>query len=376
MFTKIRIRQHEFGLWFRHGDFHAPLHPGLHRLPGSLFGDHVEVIDTLQARFEHELLDVLLSDERVRSELVVADLTAAQRGLVWIDGRLHGLLGPGKSAYWRRGRKVEIEVHEVDETRFEHPRLDVVLGHADAARFLHVVSVEPRHEVLVFREGELVERLEKGTVALWKRATAVTWKAVDLREQVADVAGQEIMTADKVTLRVNLVVSYRVLDARRAVTAVDDFAQALYRQAQLALRAAVGGRSLDALLADKEAVSDEVRGSLEARAKELGLLVRGVGLRDVILPGDMKSILNQVIEAEKAAEANLVRRREETAAARSQANTAKLLAAHPALARMKELEALQAILTGAKASFVFGGADMLEQVRSLLGSSDTDERSN
>ena len=99
---------------------------------------------------------------------------------------------------------------------------------------------------------------------------------------------------------------------------------------------------------------------------EFGLVVRGVGLRDIILPGDMKTILNQVIEAQKQAEANLIRRREETAAARSQANTAKLLADNPVLARMKELEALTEILAGAKTTFIFGQGEVGEQIRRLV----------
>ena len=94
--------------------------------------------------------------------------------------------------------------------------------------------------------------------------------------------------------------------------------------------------------------------------------MRSVGLRDIILPGDMKLILNQVIEAQKQAEANLIRRREETAAARSQANTAKLLADNPALARMKELEALQEILSGTKATFILGQGDLTEQIGRLV----------
>ena len=146
---------------------------------------------------------------------------------------------------------------------------------------------------------------------------------------------------------------------------MSDAVQALYREAQLTLRASVGGRTLDALLSDKDAVGQEVREILSRRASEFGVTVRGVGLRDVILPGEMKSILNQVIEAQKQAEANLIRRREETAAARSQANTAKVLADNPVLARMKELEALQEILKGSKTTFILGQGDLVEQVRGL-----------
>ncbi len=80
---------------------------------------------------------------------------------------------------------------------------------------------------------------------------------VDLREQVLDVSGQDIMTADKVTLRLNAVLTYFVKDARRTVTVVSDAAQVIYREAQLALRAVVGTKSLDTLLDEK----DEVRTS-------------------------------------------------------------------------------------------------------------------
>jgi hypothetical protein len=110
-----------------------------------------------------------------------------------------------------------------------------------------------------------------------------------------------------------------------------------------------------------------------------GLAVDGVGVKDIILPGEMKTILNRVIEAEKQAQADLIRRREETAAARSQANTARLMAENPTLARMKELELLQSVLAGTKATFVFAGGhskdmggagDLLQQVRSLIARED------
>jgi regulator of protease activity HflC (stomatin/prohibitin superfamily) len=287
---------------------------------------------------------VLVKDEALRDELSVTDLADDERAFVWKDGRLDSILGPGRHAFWRRPSTIDVEVRSVSERRFEHDKLDAILAHADAPEFLVAVHGEARERILFFQEGRLIGSVDEGLNVFWKQVAAVDWKSVDLREQVADVSGQEIMTSDKVTLRVNLVVSYRVDDAERAITVVEDYKQALYREAQLALRAAIGGRELDALLADKASVGAEVREAIAPRAEEFGLVVKSVGLRDVILPGDMKTILNQVIEAQKEAEANLIRRREETAAARSQANTAKLLAQNPALARMKDLEALQEIL--------------------------------
>ena len=181
-----------------------------------------------------------------------------------------------------------------------------------------------------------------------------------------DISGQDIMTADKVTLRLNALVAYRITDPLRSVTEVDGPAQALYRAAQLALREAVGAKDLDTLLAEKESLTRELSEALGARAAELGMTIVSSGVRDVILPGDMKELMNRVTEARKAAEANLVTRREETAALRSQANTAKLLAENPVLMRMRELEVLEKVAGGGKLSVVLGEKGLTERVVNLL----------
>ena len=306
-----------------------------------------------------------VQDPALRAKLEVADLKDDQRAFVWKDGRLAHMLEPGLHAFWKEPRKLEIEVHSTDPVRLEHPSLDVLCRFPLREKHLAVVDVDSHEAALFLVDGKLSFVAGPGRYAFWQGAAKVSWESVDLREQVLDVAGQEIMTADKVTLRVNLVVGFQVIDPQRYASVALDASQTLYREAQLSLRIAIGARPLDALLADKEAVGQEVETGLAERASELGIAVRTVGLRDVILPGEMKMILNQVIEAQKRAEANLIQRREETAAARSQANTARLLADNPALARMKELEALQSILAGTKATFVLGQTDVLRQLTEL-----------
>ena len=370
---KIRIRSHERCLWFRHGEFHKLLAPGVHRFAGRLLvgrRDQLVVVNALATRFEHPLLDTMLAHAHVRDALHVVDLTDVERALVWKDERLAYVLGPGRHAFWKEPYRLYVETFHVQNGgfRFQHPRLAVVLQHPDAAKWLDGVQVEAGAQVLLYRDGVLLDRLGEGLHVFWKGTGKVTWKVVDLREQIADVAGQEIITADKVTLRVNLLVSWQVADPVKAVSSVGDYAQALYREAQLALRAAVGTRPLDHLLADKESVGGEVKGALSARTAEFGVVVKSVGLRDIILPGDMKTLLNQVIAAQKEAEANLIRRREETASVRSQANTARLLAESPHLARLKELELLKDVLAGTSATFVFGEGDLAGQLRTLVAS--------
>jgi regulator of protease activity HflC (stomatin/prohibitin superfamily) len=174
------------------------------------------------------------------------------------------------------------------------------------------------------------------------------------------------MTADKVTLRLNALVAYRVADPVKSALEVEDAAQALYRQAQLALRAVVGTRELDALLADKDAVGRELLGTLRAEAAAFGLEVKAAGIRDIILPGEMKEILNRVTQARKAAEADLVTRREETAAIRSQANTARIFESNPTLMRLRELEVLEKVAEKANLSVVVGDGGLAERVVKLL----------
>ena len=98
----------------------------------------------------------------------------------------------------------------------------------------------------------------------------------------------------------------------------------------------------------------------------IGLKVVSVGVRDVILPGDMKDLMNKVTKAKKAAEANLIARREETAAMRSQANTAKLLDASPTLMRLRELEVLEKVAGSGKLNVVLGEKGLAERVVNLL----------
>jgi regulator of protease activity HflC (stomatin/prohibitin superfamily) len=182
---------------------------------------------------------------------------------------------------------------------------------------------------------------------------------LDMREHTIDVVGQDLMTSDKVTIRINALVTYKVIDTRQAVSAAEDPNQALYRATQMALRGIVSQHELDEFLANKEQIADESLKILRARAAELGLTVVDLGVRDIILPGDMRDLMNRVIEAKKAAEANLIARREETAAMRSQANTAKLLDAHPTLMRLRELEVLEKVASSSNLKVVLGDKDGL-----------------
>jgi hypothetical protein len=366
MIKLIKIRKYELGLLFRDGEFRGLLEPGWHWLLHPLSRVMVDVVSERAPWLFHEKLDVIVKSGLLEGRAKVLDLKDYQRGLIWVDGRFSHVVPPGIYAYWTSLRDVQTEVVDARAVRFTHADLPVIAKSQMVDRVLEQVTLQVGFAGVWFRDGNFVETLPAGRYAFWKNVAEVKVVPVDLREQILDVAGQEIMTADKVTLRLNALVTYRVTDARQAVSVVDDARQALYRETQLVLRALVGARELDSFLADKDGVVRELEEGVRRRVSALGLEVVSVGIRDIILPGEMKDLLNKVTEAKKAAEANLIVRREETAAMRSQANTAKLLQDNPTLMRLRELEVLEKVAATAKLNVVLGDKGLTERVVNVL----------
>jgi len=365
-FKNFKIKSYEVGLYFRDGEFKRLLTAGQHLLFDPLWKVRVDVVSQREPLIIHDKLDVIAKSGVLEGFAKVVDLKDYERGLVWIEGRFSHVLPPGLCAYWTGFKDVQIEVVSAREVRLQHADLKTIVRSPYAAQVLDICSVERNHVGVSFQDGEYVETLPPGQYAFWKNVADSKVVEVDMREQAMDVAGQEIITADKVTLRMNALVTYRVTDARKSVMVADGTKQSLYREAQLALRAVVGSRDLDSFLTDKDAVTSEFEEQVRQRAGDLGLEVVSVGVRDVILPGDMKDLMNKVTEAKKAAEANLIFRREETAAMRSQANTARLLDDNPTLMRLRELEVLEKIASTGKLNVVLGEKGLADRVVNLL----------
>jgi regulator of protease activity HflC (stomatin/prohibitin superfamily) len=182
---------------------------------------------------------------------------------------------------------------------------------------------------------------------------------VDLRRQTLEVPGQEILSRDKVGLRVNIVAEYQVMDAAKAKQTITNYEGYFYRLLQLVVRQALGKKTLEEILAEKTEVDEAAASVVRSEMEALGVQVGAIALKDIILPGDMREIMNQVVSAEKQAQANVIRRREETAATRSLQNTAKLLEDNPILVRLKELETLEKLVEKVERLTVTGGFEGL-----------------
>lgn len=366
MFRRIKINPHERGLLFREGAFIGVLQPGVHWHYDPFMKLRVDVASTRHPWLEHKDIYLIAKSGKLGSEAIVLDLKDHERAVVWVDGRIYGIVASGMYALWTTDYEIRVEIADARTVQFVHPELATVVRAPGASALIEMLVVAPGHAGVWFRDGAYQATLPSGTYAFWKNVAKLTICDVDLKELVLDISGQEIMTADKVTLRLNALVAYRISDPLRSVMEVDGAAQALYRAAQLALREAVGAKELDALLVAKDALASELSARIQPRAAELGITVVSAGVKDVILPGDMKDLMNKVTEAKKAAEASLITRREETAAMRMQANTAKILETNPTLMKLKELEVLEKVAGKANLTVMLGDEGLASRVVKLL----------
>ncbi len=363
---RITIAQHERGLQFRNRSFEAVLEPGVRWIFDPLRRSAIEVHDLTVAEFEHPRVDFLLeaAGDSISAHFQVVELTDREVGLVYKNGKIAGVLAPGKrQLYWRGPIEVRVVKYDISKD-FEIPsdvakvlvRAKQPLA-AQVAEAVSAVEVPDTAVALLIVDGELVKVLQPGLHAFWKYQRALKTELVDRRVQAMEVAGQEILTRDKVSLRVNLTALWQVQDAVKARGMLTNFVEFTYKELQFALREAVGARTLDELLGDKGALDRDIGDAVRSKVAEQGLAIHSVGVKDVILPGEMKTILNQVVEAEKIAQANLIKRREETAATRSLLNTARLMDENPTLLRLKELETLEKVTEKIDKLTVFGGLD-------------------
>ena len=303
--------------------------------------------------------------ELAKEYLDFVEIEENQRMLIWKDNQFQKIRMPGLIGIWKNCEMLKYELCCVESAEFTHKQKDAIIA-ADQTGALEIVCVGASENAIVFEDGKHISTLTPGRYAYWKTAKQRKVEKVSLKEVTADMPCQEIMTADKVTLRLNTLLSYRVCDPLMSVTYSSDAQQSLYRVGQIALRELVATRTLDQLLEDKNALSEEWKTQLEKQISDLGLELLAVGIRDVILPGEMKQLLNKVTEAKKAAEANLITRREETAALRSQANSAKLIESSPGLMKLKELETIQEVAKNGNLKVILGDNTLVDQLKKIV----------
>ena len=347
LFTlRVTVKDGERALLTRDGRFERVLEPGRHTLFDPMRNFGIELHNVVRTEYAAERYAVLKAARPdITAELFEAVETKADElAIVSLDGRPLYLMGPWQvRVFWKVATRVGVErVDVTSDPKVAKRHLAMVARERNPYVAEHVVE---NHEAgLLYVEGKLVERLAAGRHAFWTVGRKIEVKRLDLRPQPVEITAQEMLTKDRIALRVTLTAFRRIVDPERAAAAVTDVDVWLYRLVQFAIREAVASRTLDEVLAAKNALDAELRTFVRERVAEAGIEVMELGVKDVILPGEIRELVNKVVEAERVAKANQIRRQEETAATRSLLNTAKLMEDNPLLLRLKELESLERLV--------------------------------
>lgn len=369
---KAIVKPTEFGLHLVKQRFVGVLEPGEYSYRLFSKHHHVDVIPhhlALQQKgvnpkaFSSEVLN-----QRLQTQIVAADEVAFH----FVDGLFQDILIPGTYSYLKSNLVhtfVAVKPSEIllPETLMPYVGQNSTLKTDPTEKDLIDVDVISTGCVgILLVNGKVHSVLKPGRYAYFMKPSTVELRIVDTRPETLTITGQELLTRDKVPLRLNFVVTYRIVDPIKAAQAVGRLDETVYLKAQLALRDLISAKTLDELLSEKRGVGAVILSELRQDEAEYGLVFEAAGIKDIILPGEIKDILNTILIAEKRAMANVITRREETASTRSLLNTAKLMDENATLYRLKELETLERLFDKVGNISLSSNSGLLDQLSGLL----------
>ena len=359
------IHENERGILTKNGRFVRVLGAGKWRTFGGSAIETLGVDRRSIAAVQSVPMSVLEKDAGFCAQALTVDVHDGEYVLHFTDGVFYELLTvPGRYFFWKDACE-----HAFRQTNVTSPEPDEAFPRAYFAnipsRLYSTVEVGQRERAALYFDGKFVRFLDPGVYYFWNRETLVTSVRYPACVVQREIPGQEILTADKVTLRINCVCDYEIADFERIAAEVDDYGKQLHTAVQLALREYVGRYRLDEILENKNALTEYLTETIAEKGKELFLNVHCAAVRDIILPGEIREIMNTVLIAEKRAQANVIARREEVASTRSLLNTARLMDENETLYKLKEWEYIERICEKVGSINVSGG-DLPAQLVELL----------
>jgi len=358
----VRISKTERGLVYKNGDFVKLIMPGEHRVYFSEVKKYY-----VNFKFIPETdLSILLEATELKNELKIVDVKDNEIVICYVDKIFKEILKPGRHAFWKSNIDISFKIVDLNNPQIDESVEKKLFLKPEFTEYVSLFIIEPFEKGLFFIDKKFQNELEPGRYYFWKGTKDIRIDKVDIRLRQLDIQGQEIMTKDKVTLRFNFTCQYKISNPYIALNEVANYANELYVLLQLVLREYVGAFTLDEILLKKEEIGTYVTEKLKAQAEKLGIELIFSGVKDVILPGEIKDILNQVLIAEKKAQANVIMRREETASTRSLLNTAKLMEDNELLFKLKELEYIERISEKINQISISGGSQILEQMKQIF----------
>ncbi|OQP51151.1 peptidase [Niastella yeongjuensis] len=359
----IRVNAYEVALVFKKGAYQRILKEGKYWFWGN---ETVKIYNVTQPFNAPVELNILLQDTDLADALHVVDVKDNEIVLHYENGLLKQVLTAGRYTFWKSVIQYDFVRADISKVEITENIDRATLQHRLLTSYVRSYSIDSFEQGVLFIDGKFVQTLTSGVYFWWKNGISIIVGKQDMRKQQVEVNGQEILTKDKAALRINAWAQYKVNDIEKSLVQNKDFSNQLYAIFQLALREYIGAMPFDELLEKKESITPYILETVKAKTEALGVEVVGFGIRDIILPGDVKEIMNQVLIAEKKAQANTIMRREETASTRSLLNTAKLMDENAMLWKLKEMEYVEKIAEKISSISVNGNGVLIDQLKQIL----------
>jgi regulator of protease activity HflC (stomatin/prohibitin superfamily) len=199
------------------------------------------------------------------------------------------------------------------------------------------VTVYEYQKGLKYTKGRYAATLNAGQYWILSNFSAIV--PVDIRPQFVTIQGQDVLSADGVTLKVSLAAEFQVADPNVAINRNANSQNSLYLTLQMAVREIVGKEKIDTLIENRAGFGSKLIELTSGKATEYGLKLISADIKDIMFPGEMKKAFAQVVKAQKDGQAALERARGETAALRSLANAARMMDDNPNLLQLRALQA-------------------------------------
>jgi hypothetical protein len=360
---KVKVNAYQVALVFKNGVYIKMLTEGSYWL---WFGEQAYLYDVTKQFYAPMELNILLQDTALANALQVVEVKDNEIALQYENGFLKNVLAAGRYTFWKSVINYEFVIADISKIEITESISRATLQNKLVAPYVRTYVVENYEKAILFVDGKYVQTLPAGVYNWWKNNITIVVGKADTRMQQVEINGQEILTKDKAALRINGYARYKLMDIEKALLQNKDYERQLYVAFQLALREYVGSLGFDELLEKKDAIVPFVLEAVKNAANELGVAVDSFGIRDIILPGDVKEIMNKVLVAEKNAQANSIMRREETASTRSLLNTAKLMEDNTMLWKLKEMEYVEKIADKISNISVSGNGALIEQLKQIF----------
>jgi len=360
---RVRINEGNIGLVFKKGNYLKVITEGVYWIG---MNQNVLIYNLATSFATPIALELLLKNDQITAFIDVVEVKDNEIVLVYENENFKTVLRAGRYTYWiglvnRTYTRVDLNkiyiTEQIEKSLFAKP---------EVSQFIRLFEVAAFEKAVLLIDDIYTKTLNGGTYRFWKNDTTIKIAKVDLRQLQLEISGQELLTKDKASIRINFYTQYKVNNIEKALLENKDFEKQLYILMQLALRAYVGIYTLDELLENKEDIATGVFKNVKEDVLKLGVTVENCGIRDVILTGEMKEIMNQVLVAQKKAQANVITRREETAATRSLLNTAKLMEDNSMLFKLKEMEYVEKISDKIGEITVSGNGGVVKQLKDIF----------